>query len=162
MEPRIETLIPKTLVGMAREMSMVKDETSQLWRGFRPRIAEVTNRTTAESISMRVYSGSTAEVFEPNASFRQWAAVEVVDHDDVPEGMEPYLLGGGTYAVFVHRGPANDLSTFRYIFSDWLPASDYILDDREHFEVLPANYDPRDPDATEECWIPVRLQEAED
>ncbi len=71
-------------------------------------------------------------------------------------GMESYELEGGLYAVFTHLGPATDLSTVMYIFQDWLPLSDYVLDDREHFEVLPQGYKPTDPNAREEFWIPVR------
>jgi AraC family transcriptional regulator len=56
-----------------------------------------------------------------------------------------------------HHGPATDVSTFEYIFARWLPASGYALDGRPHFEVLPADYRPLDPDAREEIWIPVRL-----
>jgi AraC family transcriptional regulator len=45
-----------------------------------------------------------------------------------------------------------------YIFREWLPNSNkYELDSREHFEVLPPDYDAQDPDAREQFWIPVKL-----
>jgi len=104
---------------------------------------------------MRVYPGSARDVFDPEARFWSWAAVEVADHDHLPDGMEPYTLEGGAYAVFTNRGPASDVSTFRRIFTEWLPAADWVLAHREHFEVLPAGYDPFASDATEKIWIPV-------
>ena len=151
----METLPPTLLVGMRRAMSQAADATSELWRAFRPRANEVQHRATDEMISMRIYPGSARDVYDSHASFWRWAAVEVTSHGDIPDGMEPYTMGGGRYAVFKHHGPATDLGTFRHIFGEWLPESGYQLAHREHFELLPPGYDPRDPDATEEIWIPV-------
>ena len=69
---------------------------------------------------------------------------------------ESITLRGGEYAVFEHRGPATDMSTVMYIFQEWLTNSKYELDDREHFEKLPEGYSPKDPEAREEFWIPVK------
>lgn len=105
---------------------------------------------------MQIYSRPTVQAPSPDELFVKWAAVEVTDLDVVPEGMQSYSLAGGFYAVFDHRGPATDTSTIRSVFGEWLPNAEYVLDNREHFEVLPENYDPFDPDAHEEYWIPVR------
>jgi AraC family transcriptional regulator len=156
--PVMRTASRRLLVGLRREMSHTADSTGELWRAFRARIPEVANRATGEMISMRVYSGAAQDVYDPEARFSRWAAVEVADLDHVPVGMEPYTLEGGSYAVFTHRGPASDVDVFRYIFAEWLPASAYVLASREHFEVLPAGYDPFAADATEEIWVPVEPQ----
>ena len=77
--------------------------------------------------------------------------------ENIPAGMNPFLLKGGLYAVFVHRGPASSgEKTFRYIFGIWLPASEYVIDDRPHFEILGEKYKHDDPDSEEEIWIPVK------
>ena len=47
-------------------------------------------------------------------------------------------------------------SIFQYIFSEWIPQSDYSVDDRPHFEVLGAKYKNNDPDSEEEIWIPIK------
>jgi AraC family transcriptional regulator len=66
-------------------------------------------------------------------------------------------LPEGLYAVFLHRGPATTgPKTFEYIFQTWLPASEYFLDHRPHFEILGTNYKNDDPDSEEEIWIPVK------
>ena len=44
----------------------------------------------------------------------------------------------------------------KHIFGRWLPQSEYELDDREHFELLPEGYSPVDPEAEEEVWIPIK------
>ena len=106
---------------------------------------------------MQIYPGGPGQLDDPLARFTKWAAVEVDDAVHPPEGMDSYRIRPGTYAVFDHTGPASDPSIFEYIFAEWLPGSrSYQLDDREHFELLPPDYDPRDPNAREEIWIPIR------
>lgn len=162
-EPRIVQLPPKTLVGMSREMSRIDDKTAELWRAFMPRRSEIRNRADENFISMQVFPAGPAQLADPTARFVKWAVVEVEGaSSEVPGGMASYTLAGGMYGVFEHRGPATDLRTFMYIFRDWLPSSlMYEIDDREHFEVLPPNYDARDPNAREDIWIPIRMKAAE-
>jgi AraC family transcriptional regulator len=157
IEPRLENLAPKKLVGMRLEMSRINNKTSDLWRGFSPRKEEVSNRTTSDSISMQVYAHSAEQILDANEIFEKWAAVEVQKYDTIPEGMYSYSVRGGLYAVFTHHGSATDLRTFNYIYGEWLPDSHYVLDHREHFEVLPDDYDPFDADSKGEIWIPVKL-----
>lgn len=92
--------------------------------------------------------------FDPSASFEKWAAAEW--EGSVPEHMELLELPGGTYAVFTYTGTPDAFPPFaRYIFTEWLPQSDYRLDNRPHFEVMGPGYDPADPDATEKVFVPV-------
>lgn len=157
MQPKMTTIAPKTLVGLHRDMSLADNQTAALWREFMPRRSEVTNRNSSDFLSMQVYDDQPGPLFAPDRIFTKWAAVEVADHDVVPAGMEPYLLGGGLYAVFDHRGPASSApQIMQYIFGQWLPNSDHVLDSREHFEVLGRDYNPTDPNAREEIWIPVK------
>lgn len=157
MQPRIETIRARKLVGIRQEMSLAENLTAQLWRSFMPRRHEVKNLSTNEYISMQVYSKTDGQPFSPTTVFEKWAVVEVSTRNDVPVGMESYSLPGGQYAVFIHNGPASAApKTMRHIFGKWLPNSKYELDDREHFEVLPEGYDSLDQHAREEVWIPVR------
>lgn len=157
MEPRIEILDPKKLIGICLEMSLSNNRTAELWKLFMPRRAEVQNRSTTDFISMQNYGENWN--FSPESPFEKWATVEVTTFDGVPTNMETYSLPGGMYAVFIHCGPASDaVKTMQYIFGQWLPKSSYIIDNREHFEILPENYHPMDPEATEEIWIPIALK----
>lgn len=121
-----------------------------------PRQNEIRERVGADLISMRVFHRSIHEPLTPATPCDEWAAVEVSMADHVPAGMEVYVVPSGTYAVFRHRGPP---STFRrtahYIFATWLPSSSYVLDPRPHLAVMGADYNPRDPDAEEEIWVPI-------
>lgn len=155
MKPRIETLIEKKLVGTRLEMSLAANRTGELWQKFMPRLKEITSRTNDDKISMQIYReplklGGFAQKFE------KWAAVEVANFDHVPDGFETFTLPGGAYAVFDYKGSSSDAQIFIYIFTEWLPRSDYTLDDRPHFEVLGEKYKNNDPESEEEIWIPVK------
>jgi len=157
-EPRFRQLEPTKLIGVSSEMSRANDQTPQLWQRFMPRRQTVLNRTSQDFMSMQVYPNGPKQIADSLAMFTKWAVVQVENFDAVPQGMDTYSLSGGLYAVFQHNGPATDLRTAMYIFQDWLPQSDYVLDDREHFEVLPPDYKALDPNAHEEFWIPVRRE----
>jgi AraC family transcriptional regulator len=109
---------------------------------------------------MVIYKPTHFQDFKPANEFERWAAVEVTDFDNVPNGMETFVLPGGLYAVFDYKGSTADHSVFQYIFGIWLPGSDYILDDRPHFEVLGDKYKNNDPASEEEIWIPIRPKDS--
>ena len=158
MEPRIETITEKKLVGTHVRMSLVENKTLQLWQGFMPLRQEITNNVNNDLISMQVYDHELYFAdFNPESDFTKWAAAEVSDHNAIPGGMEAFTLPGGLYAVFPYKGtPADGARMFRYIFAEWLPDADYVLDHRPHFEILSEKYRNEDPDSEEEIWIPVK------
>lgn len=105
---------------------------------------------------MVIYSPTHFADFQPTNQFERWAAIEVSDYDQVPDGMETFDLPGGLYAVFDYKGSNSDPTIFQYIFGTWFPGSRYQLDDRPHFEVLGAKYKNNDPESEEEIWIPIK------
>ena len=156
METRIETLAPKKLVGLHLSMSLVQNKTGQLWRQFAPRINEIGNRVTADKISMQIYPTDYYSAFSPARQFEKWATVEVSEFENIPKGMESFDLIGGLYAVFDYKGSSADTTIYQYIFSEWIPNSAFVVDDRPHFEVLGKNYKNNDPKSEEEIWIPIK------
>ena len=157
MTPRIETLTEKKLVGKRMKMTLADNKTGELWRSFMPRRKEIKN-ITSDLISMQVYDPSLDfKNFNLNTPFEKWAAIEVAVFDTIPAEMESFTLVGGLYAVFLHKGPASaGAKTFQYIFGTWLPSSQYLLDNRPHFELLGAKYKNEDPGSEEEFWIPIK------
>lgn len=155
---RIIALKEKKLLGQSLKMSLINNRTAQLWGQFAPRVREIQNRSTEDKISMQVYPPLYYEQFNPATEFEKWATVEVNDYDQVPEGMKTFILEGGLYAVFDYKGSSADPSIFQYIFSQWIPQSNYSLDNRPHFEVLGAKYKNNDPDSEEEIWIPIKIK----
>lgn len=159
MEPRIETLQEKKLIGKHVRMSIANNKVMQLWQGFMPRRQEIKNKVNSELISMQVYDPAFDFVnFNVQAEFDKWAAIEVTDHAIVPEGMETFVLPGGLYAVFFYKGLNTDPKIFEYIYGTWLPSSNYVLDNRPHFEILGEKYKNNDPNSEEEIWIPIKAK----
>jgi len=153
--PRIETISDKKLVGMSKKMSMLTDKTGELFRTFMPRKKEFSQLKNTNVLDLRVYEDDYFSTFNPANIFIKWALVEPEEIATIPDNMEVFSLAGGTYAVFDYKGLSNDKGVFEYIFTQWLPKADYILDNRPHFEVLGEKTKLNDPNSEEEIWIPI-------
>jgi AraC family transcriptional regulator len=159
MEARIERSNDKKLVGKRMTISLSEYRIGKLWKNFMPYRKNITNRLTDDVISVSVYDPAYFIHFDPAKEFEKWAAIEVRDFDHIPEEMEAFVLPGGSYAVFDYKGSSTDHSIFQYIFETWLPHSDYIPDNRPHFEILGEKYKNNDPDSEEEIWIPIKRKQ---
>jgi AraC family transcriptional regulator len=155
MQPTITTLAEKKLVGKREIMSLAENKTPYLWRSFMPQLKDIKNRVSDEMISMSMYS-EPLRLGDFHQKFYKWAAVEVSDFDHVPNDVETSILEGGLYAVFHYQGLSTDNSVFVYIFGTWLPNSNYVLDERPHFEILGNKYKNGDPNSEEDIWIPIK------
>jgi len=154
---RIEALIEKKLVGKKALMSFAQNKTFELWKSFMPRRKEVKDMLGANLYSVEVYDAEFFNPFRPKTEFEKWAAVEVNSFRDIPVGMEKMIVPAGLYAVFLHRGPASEgPETYQYIFENWLPQSEYLIDHRPHFAVMGEKYKRNAPESEEEILIPVR------
>jgi AraC family transcriptional regulator len=156
MNFRIEKLNSKKLIGMKASMSFAKFNVASLWQKFMQRRNEITNTVSTELISMTIYSPTHFTNFSTANNFEKWAAVEVIDYKNIPQGMESFTLANGEYAVFLIRGDATEFrKQMQYIYSTWLPATNYVLANKPHFELLGSKYKNNHPDSEEEVWIPI-------
>ena len=159
MIPRTETINEKKLVGKRMTMSYADYRIGELWGSFMPRRKEITNTLTNDLISLVVYAPNHFIDFKPTNQFERWATVEVEDFNKLPDEMETYNLSNGLYAVFNYKGMSSGASAFfQYIYTEWVPNSNYILDDRAHFEALGDKYKNNDPSSEEEIWIPIKAK----
>ncbi len=161
VEPKIEQLAQTVLTGMRVRMSVSTNKTQQLWQQFMPRNREIEGRASPNRFAVQVYDqGLNFSRFTPATEFDMWAAVDVMSDAPLPDGMEQLVIPAGQYAVFIHKGLPDTFATTtsRYIFTEWLPASTYELDDRPHFQLMPPAYRPDDPEAEEEVWVPIRTR----
>jgi AraC family transcriptional regulator len=161
MQPRIETLTQRKLIGKRLTMTFANNQTFKLWHSFMSRRKEIINNLTSDLFSVQVYPQSFDFTFSNlNVEFEKWAAVEVTNFETVPNEMETFILTGGLYAVFDYKGLSSDTKIFEYIFGIWVPNSkEYSLDERPHFEILGDKYKNNDANSEEEIWIPIREQE---
>ncbi|MCK5639028.1 MAG: GyrI-like domain-containing protein [Flavobacteriaceae bacterium] len=159
IDPKIIFIPEKKLVGMRLKMSFeeISTSTTKLWQNFMPNRNKIVHKINLDLLSVQIYDSSLNYVdFTPNTVFEKWAAVEVENFNKIPKGMKTMIIPKGNYAVFIHQGLPNTFhKTTQYIFDTWLPNSIYQLDNRPHFEIMRADYNPKDPNAKELVWIPV-------
>lgn len=156
MKPSIVQLSEKKLMGLHITMSLANNKTGDLWKSFMQRRKEITNNLSNDLISLQVYNPIYFQDFKPTTTFEKWATTEVSDYNAVPKGMDTLVLESGLYAVFNYKGSSANTDIYQYIFGVWLKNSEYLLDDRPHFEVLGKNYKNADPSSEEEIWIPIK------
>ena len=156
MTPRIVHSEKKKLIGQYLVMSLVNNQTGKLWSAFMPRRTEIEHKVGTSFFSLQVYPQGYHKNFNPASEFTKWALIEVLNFDHIPHDMTAFTLKAGDYAVFDYKGSSADTSIFQYIYGEWIPNSEYVLDDRPHFEVLGANYKNNDPNSEEEIWIPIK------
>ena len=157
MHPRIEVLSEKKLIGKRMSMSFADYRVGELWRAFMPLRKEIKHNVNNDLISLVQFAPDHFENFDPNNVFERWAAVEVDHFDHVPQELETSIIPAGLYAVFHYKGSSIYAAKFfNEIYNVWLPASNYVLDNRPHFEVLGMQYKNNDPASEEEIWIPIK------
>lgn len=159
MQPKIKEFEAVKLAGISKETSMANDKTEVLWKRFMSIKVKTPSLANRDLYSVEQYKKAFLKgEFDPQTKFEKWAAVEVDDYAELPEGLEKLELEGGLYAVFRHRGTAQNFAgTAKYIFEDWLPKSEYQLDHRPHFEIMGSDYKgPDDPESLEDIYIPIR------
>lgn len=160
MQARIETLEETKLVGTNLTMSFTNNRTAELWQNFMPRKKEVTSAVNNHLYSLQIYPPGYFDAFNATREFTKWAAVKVTDYNTLPVNMQAFTISKGLYAVFLYKGLSTEgAKAFQYIFSTWLPASNYELDNRPHFELLGEKYKNNDPGSEEEIWVPVKLRD---
>ena len=160
MQPTIVHLKEKILIGCFSKMNFIENKTGALWQSFMPRLKEIKNKLSADLFSVQLYNDVyNFNQFNPSDSFTKWVLAEVSAFDDVPVNMETLIIPQGLYAVFLHKGSNADNSTFQYIFQTWLPNStQYLLDNRPHFEILGEKYKNNDFSSEEQIWIPKKFK----
>jgi AraC family transcriptional regulator len=161
MEPRIEFLSLKKLVGKQLKMSLSRDRTRELFQSFMPRRLEIKNSLSSDLFCVQVFDPSLSfKDFRKETEFEKWAAKEVHDFNEVPSEMEGLVVEAGLYAVFLYQGKSSEFeATFEYIFNNWIPNSIYEVDNRPHFDLMGVKYKHEDPSSEEEIWVPIRLKQ---
>jgi AraC family transcriptional regulator len=138
-------------------LSYANYKIGQLWGSFMPDRKYINNTLSNELIALTLYTADHFTNFKLTNEFEKWACTEVADFEKIPTGMEDFVLSGGLYAIFHYRGSSAEIAAFyRSIFEEWLPNSNYTLDQRPHVEVMGEKYKNNEPDSEEEIWIPIK------
>lgn len=160
-QPELIHADEKILAGCQMEMSFAADKTPLLFRSFMPQRHLIPHKTGEHIYLVNILPPRLEySEIEIDTLFHKWGTQEVSEKAALPEGMNYFTLPGGTYAVFIHKGPASAFArTFDFIFGQWLPQSEWMYDNSRHrFERIPPGNRPDDPQAEEEIWIPVKAK----
>ncbi len=155
MQAKIKTLEEIKLIS-ARATGAYADSAAQAW-GQMMKFA-YSNKLMKPHIKMIGISHDDPNVTQAG-QIRYDACVDIdADISEHPE-LTRQTIQAGRFAVFLHRGPHNDLSqSYDWIFSQWLPESDHELRDVPCFEMY-LNRDPRrtkPENLKTEIYIPIQ------
>lgn len=158
MTYRIIQSLEILIIGMKANMSFssISEDTGKLARQFMPRLKEVKNRVDNNTLSLQNYNNFEYKKVSPTITFEKWIGVEVSSFNEVPEGMETLTIKTGNYLVIDFKGSLQEfVKHWNYLHAEWLPNSEYKLDNRPHFEKLSPSYNPMNAVNEEEIWVPV-------
>jgi len=104
------------------------------WREFRPRIPEISGRSSANEIGVCEYIAN--DEFTVETRLQYVAGVPVSSVGSLPAGLVCKRIPEADYAMFIHRGGMDTvMDSCRYILGIWLPCSGYCATDSDNFEV---------------------------
>lgn len=149
MEPRFVSLPAFTLVGMMMRVKPQGKVPGQLWDEFGPRMGEIRHMAGPD-----IAYGLTNNMNMGSGEFDYMAGVQVSSPDDIPDGMVSFSVPAQHYAVFPCTIPTLR-EVFDHIYGVWLPASGYARTSGPELELYGETFDPRDPAALFEVYIPV-------
>lgn len=161
LEPNLMTIEDFWAAGLSvsttEEENMSDSVIPKLWGRFMPYMEKGIEGRLDNEVSYGICDGD-------GERFSYLAAVPVGGETAAPEGLAKKRVPGGRFAVFTHRGEVgvNKLAdlylTMRYIYSQWLPESEYEYDmDRVDFEKYGPAFCADPPEM--EIWIPIRKKQ---
>ena len=155
MKIKIKIFPTTKFIGKNLSFTYADYRAFELWRSFMPRRNEIKNTLGTELFNIQINPDNFD--FNPQTEFVKWAVVSVTDFDFLPEGMQSLIVEEGLYAVFIYKGDQSGIAAFfNSIYTEWLPNSDYELENRPQFEILGEKYKNNSPDSEEEIWIPIK------
>jgi len=159
IEITIKKIAPKDVAGMHISTSPNSSQAHMTWEKFMPRRSELAGPEDNVYYSIQDYPADYPwDRYDPAVLFKTWAAKEVSNDCNLPDGFDQTQIKGGLYACFIHRGTADTIGdSMMHFHTQWLPKSGYILDkSRVHFERLGKEFlGPNNPASEEEVFIPI-------
>jgi AraC family transcriptional regulator len=155
MNPQIKTFPTTKFIGKNLSFTYSDYRAFELWSSFMPLRKDIQNTIGTELYNIQINPKNFD--FSPTTPFTKWAAVAVSSFDFIPYGMETLEIREGLYAVFNYKGDQSNVEAFfKAIYTEWLPSSNYELDNHPQFEILGDQYKNNDSNSEETIWIPVK------
>lgn len=153
-EPELVELGPVYLVGLPfyYELGQV-DDLSSPWQKLLDNAAAIPDRIIPE----KYYQVQYWFADQDTESIFFYIALEVNSYKDIPVQFTAKSLPRQTYLKFLHKGFSNKVGlTYRYIYEQYLPETDYKLPHLFNFEYYgPEHKGPYNEESVSEIYIPV-------
>ena len=158
LTPEIVTQKRMQLVGVKTEFYSVDSEKNNmadklplLWDEFVPRMEEIQHKVSGLAYGVIQQTKEKTDLLE------YYAAVEVSDINDLPEGMVSVEIPVSTYAKFTHKGNVASINnTVNYVYSSWLMQSDKRHTYGADLEIYGEEYIPDSDDSVVYYSIPIK------
>lgn len=158
LTPEIVTQERMQLVGVKTEFYSVDSEKNNmadklplLWDEFVPRMEEIQHKVSGLAYGVIQQTKEKTDLLE------YYAAVEVSDINDLPEGMVSVEIPTSTYAKFTHKGNVASINnTVNYVYSSWLMQSDKRHTYGADLEIYGEEYIPDSDDSVVYYSIPIK------
>lgn len=149
------------LAGMHTQTSFNDNKIPELWQKFMPRVKEFCTISCTD-FYYAVHPFETEldiNNFDETISIKRWACVPVHNFENLPKGIETYTLQAGKYLKYIYKGRAQDIFPFvKMLYTEWLPASGYTLDERDDFEIIDNSryFGPHHPASEIDLYVPIK------
>lgn len=135
MEGKIINIKEIKAVGIVYYGDNSAGEIPELWNVFNKNYMNIDHKSSSQ-----LCLGICDDMPDEKGRFHYAACAEVDSFEDIAQGMETRVIPEGKYVIYTYSGSIEDLGEFYdNIFSKWMPASAYEMDDRPQFEL----YDDR-------------------
>lgn len=153
--PELLELPEKILVGISFFISDDSEinDLSKEWNRFLSEVASVKNKTTPEKYYQVQYWSDNQEL----GGLYFFTGIEVTHIEDLNPLFVIKTIPKGRYLRFIHKGFSNKVGyTYRYIYNQFLPETDYKLTKPFNFEYYGEKcLGPYNEDSESEIYIPV-------
>ncbi len=124
----------------------------EIWGKFGMRMGEIDMKENNPC-----YGGT---IMHGENEIEYFATVSLENGSKIPKGMNNHVFEEVQYAVFTHKGTLSKLGeTYNFIYSEWLPKSDYVLAGNYDLEKYDERYNMENPDHPEsamDIMIPIK------
>ena len=150
IEPRIEKLGSRTMVGLARRQSLANtQEIPGQWQQFMTHYESIENKVEPISVSVTTDMDS-------DGNFSYLTGVGVSSAGAPPKGLVAPSVPAQTYAAFTHSGHVSEIGkTYAAVWDQWVPQSGKVVSDGPWLEKHLPTFNPRTGLGGIEIWIPV-------
>lgn len=147
-QSRFTTLPAFTVVGLLLHTRPMSPEIPALWDRFVPRMGEIQHQS-----EQHVSYGLMGHFDQTTGMFDYMAGSAVTQVAQLPSGMTRWDVSANTYAVLETVLPKIG-ETMDYLYTTWLPSTEYQAVDAPSFERYGEAFSPENP--VVEIYVPVK------